>query len=43
LQKSAHLSPADRLQLFHKRFGEKQIKLPSTIRCIPQNPFNHKS
>ena len=33
LQKQAHLSLAERAQLFHRRFGEKKIS-PSTIRRI---------
>jgi transposase len=33
LQESAHLSLAERAQLFHRRFGEKKIS-PSTIRRI---------
>jgi hypothetical protein len=33
LQESAHLSLAERAQMFHRRFGEKKIS-PSTIRRI---------
>ena len=33
LQESAHLSLAERAQMFHRRFGEKKIS-PSTIRPI---------